>query len=89
MPAEHGFRFDDLQRVENVGSHRVHAGKSQRSMLEKAKRPGDLRRSTFSWRRSTRSSAERARARAPFTISAPNRPICSVRSVPSLGREPR
>jgi len=31
--------------------------KTSRSMLEKAKRPGDLRRSTFSWCRSTRISA--------------------------------
>ena len=29
MPTEHGLRFDDLQRVENVGSQRVHAGKHQ------------------------------------------------------------
>jgi hypothetical protein len=29
MPTEHGFRFDHLQRVENVGSQRVHAGKDQ------------------------------------------------------------
>jgi len=29
MPTEHGFRFDDLQRVENVGSQGVHAGKDQ------------------------------------------------------------
>ena len=33
---------------------------SSRSMLEKAKRPGDLRRSTFSWCRSTRISASSA-----------------------------
>jgi hypothetical protein len=45
MPTEHGFRFDDLQRVENVGSQREPA-KTHRSMLEKAKRPGDWCRST-------------------------------------------
>ena len=33
---------------------------TSRSMLEKTKRPGDLRRSTFSWCRSTRISASRA-----------------------------
>ena len=33
---------------------------TSRSMLEKAKRPGDLRRSTFSWCRSTRISASSA-----------------------------
>jgi hypothetical protein len=33
---------------------------TSRSTLEKAKRPGDLRRSTFSWCRSTRISASRA-----------------------------
>jgi hypothetical protein len=41
--------FDDLQRVETVGRQRVQPAKTSRSMLEKAKRLGDLRRSTFSW----------------------------------------
>ena len=29
MPAEHRFRFDDLQRVPNIGSQRVYPGKHQ------------------------------------------------------------
>jgi hypothetical protein len=29
MPTEHGFRFDDLQGLENVGSQRVHAHEHQ------------------------------------------------------------
>ena len=29
MPTEHRFRFDDLQRVENIGGQRVHPGKHQ------------------------------------------------------------
>jgi hypothetical protein len=28
MPAEHRFRFDDLQRVPNIGSLRIYSGKN-------------------------------------------------------------
>jgi hypothetical protein len=60
MPAEHGFRFDGLHRVENVGSQRVHAGKSQPVDAGEGQTVRGLGRSTFSWWRSTRSSASSA-----------------------------
>ena len=86
MPAEHGFRFDGLHRVENVGSQRIHAGKSQPVDAGEGQTARGLGRSTFSWWRSTRSSASSA-ARDRNSRAKAHR-VCLQRSIIARKHQP-
>jgi hypothetical protein len=57
VPADHRFRFEDFQSVQHARAKRYSPANTRRSMLLKATRFGDLRRSTLSWCRRTRISA--------------------------------